>query len=167
MAATRMRPGFELELPAPADQVGSRLQLALAADDPTALTSSGGGWAELLVPEAERRLWSPHLSVEIEDAGGRTRLRGRFAPRSDVWTLVMFIYFLMGFAAILGTILGYVQWTMDSPAWGFWVVPPSGGIILLLHAASRVGQRLAADQMGQLRARLDDALRRAFPELGP
>jgi len=39
-------------------------------------------------------------------------LRGRFTSRVQVRSLIVFLYFVMVFAAVRGKALGYLQWAM-------------------------------------------------------
>ena len=74
--------------------------------------------------------------------------------------MFMFVYFVMTFAIFFGAALGYVQWTLGDSTWGFLAVPIGILVIVLLHAASLVGQRFSSDQTVQLREELDHLLRK-------
>ena len=121
---------------------------------------AAGRYTEFLVDRAERRVWSPRLTVRIEEARSGSILRGRFSPRPDVWTGFMFLYFLVVFLIIFGATLGYVQQVSDEAAWGYWAVPLGLIVIAGIHLAGYVGQRLGADQMRELRGRLETVLSR-------
>jgi hypothetical protein len=162
MTSKRMRPTFAVDLPLPADEAARRLQVQLGMSQFADTSMSSGRFADLLVDEADRRIWSPQLSIEIEDRDGASVLRGRFAPRPDLWTFIMFVYFFMAFLMLFGAALGYVQWTMDDRPWGLWAVPAGVAIIASLHGASQIGQRLGDEQMRHLRARLDDLVQRSL-----
>ena len=129
--------------------------------------ASRGSCAEFFPYEAERRIWSPYLSVQAEPAAdGGTRLQGRFAPYPEVWTFFMFVYGIAWFFVTFGGTLGYVQWASNEPAWGLWGVWIGLPLVVILHIASAMGQRLGQRQMLQLRARLDAFVRDA-PESTP
>lgn len=162
MTRTRMRPTFAVDLPLQADEAARRLQFQLGMSEFADSSMGSGRFADLVVDEPNRRIWSPQLSIQIEDREGGSVLRGRFAPRPDLWTFIMFIYFFMAFLMLFGAALGYVQWTMDDRAWGLVAVPVGGLVILSLHVASRVGQRLGDEQMQELRTRLDDLVEGAL-----
>jgi hypothetical protein len=157
-----MRPTFTVDLPLPADEAARRLQYQLGISQFADMSMGSGRFADLLVDEADRRIWSPQLSIEIETRDGASVLRGRFAPRPDLWTFIMFVYFFMAFLMLFGAALGYVQWTMEDRPWGLWAVPAGMVIIASLHGASQIGQRLGDEQMHQLRARLDDLVQRSL-----
>lgn len=160
--ATRLRPKFSLDLPVPADEAILRIREGLATPGLRGSAMSAGRHAELLVDASEREVWSPRLSVRIEDAPGGSTLRGRFSPRPDVWTGFMFVYILVVFLIIFGATFGYVQQVSDETPWGYWAVPTGLLIIAGIHVASYVGQRLGANQMRELRGRLESVLSRQF-----
>ena len=162
MTSTRMRPTFAVDLPLPGDEAARRLQYQLGVSQFAAASMGSGRFADLVVDEADRRIWSPQLSIHIEDRSGGSVLRGRFAPRPDLWTFIMFVYFFMAFLMLFGAALGYVQWTMDDRPWGLWATPLGVAVIGILHGASQIGQRLGDEQMRQLRARLDDLVQRTL-----
>ncbi len=119
---------------------------------------SKGRWAELHVPPSDQRVWSPHLSIRLDGSADGCTLFGRFAPRAEVWTFFVFLYFGVAFLVVFGGIFGYVQWASDEPAWGLWSVWIGVPVLALLHLASAVGQRLGQEQMIELRSELDSVL---------
>ena len=153
-----MRPTFSVELPLSADEAIDRIRTEV--DVSNFNTMSAGRSAEFRVPESERRFWSPYLSVQVQDTADGCVLSGRFSPRPEIWTMFIFVYFVMTFAIFFGAAFGYVQWTLDYSAWGLLVVPIGILVIALLHVASLVGQRLSSDQAVQLRDQLDLLLRK-------
>jgi hypothetical protein len=160
--AARLRPKFSVELPVAADEAMTRLREGLEAPEHPGSSMAAGRHAELLVDRSQRKVWSPRLTVRLEDAPSGSTLRCRFSPRPDVWTGFMFLYFVMVFLVVFGATLGYVQQVSDEPAWGYWGIPVGLSIIALIHLASYVGQRLAADQMRELRGRLEQVLVEQF-----
>lgn len=154
MTAPRIRPRFELELADDPDRVMEILRSRLH-HCPRCTGVSVGRHAELFVPEAEQRVWSPWLSVTAEPgAAGGSRLRGRFAPHPHVWTLYMFLAFALGFALLVGVTWGYAQWAMDTTPWALLSVPIGLVLGLALYLVSLAGQRLGHEQI----ERLEDAL---------
>lgn len=158
----RMRPRFEIEVLVPPDEAILLLRQGLEASTNSAATMAAGSWAEFLVPAGEQRIWSPRLAVHVEDHAGGAILSARFSPRPDIWTGIMFLYFLMATSIIFGATLGYVQWASHEPAWGFWAIPVGFLIIVGIHAASLVGQHLGQQQMRDLRDRLETLVDRQF-----
>jgi hypothetical protein len=119
---------------------------------------SVGRHAELFVPEKDRRIWSPWLSVTAEERFEGTVVHGRFAPHPNIWTLYVFLGFGLGFGLLVGTTWGYAQWATERTPWALITIP----IVVILGAglylASLVGQALGQEQMTHLRAALEDLI---------
>jgi hypothetical protein len=160
--AARMRPKFSIELTVPADEAMHRLRERFETPESHATSMVAGRCLELTVERSERRVWSPRLSIEIEESTNGSSIRCRFSPRPDVWTGFMFVYFAVVFLTVFGATLGYVQQASDETAWGYWAVPFGLLVIVCIHGASYVGQRLAAAQMLELRDRLESVVSHQF-----
>ncbi len=167
MQTTRMRPTFSIPLNVTVDEAVERLQARLASPEYSSGGVTLGHCTELYVDAAERRLWSPHLSIELEEAEEGSVLNGRFSPRPEIWTFLMFVYITMATTAFFGAALAYAQWVVGATLWGLAVMVFSVLAIVLLHGISLVGQRLSRHQMEDLKRRLDMILDQAFPESIP
>jgi len=152
-----VRPRFELEIASDPDSLMERLRERLP-DCPNCTGVSVGRHAELFVPEADQRLWSPWLSVTADEAAGGTVLGGRFAPHPSVWTFYLFLAFGLGFALLVGTAWGYAQWATETTPWPLMIVPLVMILGAALYLASQIGQRLGSEQMTQLRAALEELI---------
>lgn len=161
-----MQPTFRVEIPGPLEEAIARLRRAMAHGELGADADAAGSCIDFRVPPAEHRLWSPHLSVQLSQLEGgasdRVELYGRFAPRPEVWTFVMMVYFAAAFVAICGAVYGTVQAMLGSTPWALIAIPIGLGTIVALHFVSLAGQRLSADQMVALRERLDRVVAAAF-----
>jgi len=164
---TRLRPVFSLDLPVPADEAVLRIRRGLDSPELRGSSMAAGRHAEFLVDESEMRVWSPRLSVRIDDAPGGSTLFGRFSPRPDIWTGFMFVYVLVVFLIVFGATFGYVQQASDETPWGYWAVPCGLVVIACIHIAGYVGQRLGAGQMQELQSRLEAVLSRQFGSTSP
>jgi hypothetical protein len=157
MTRPKIRPTFSVPLALDADTAIDEMRRRLDASEWVACTKSKGRCADFFIQESERRIWSPHLTVQVDARPdeGRSRLRGRFSPSPEVWTLFMFLYFGVAFLGVMGLMLGLVQWQSGMEPWGFWGVYLGLPGILLLYLVSRVGQHLSTEQMEELRGRVD------------
>jgi hypothetical protein len=158
MTAPRVRPRFEIEIDLDADALMDRVRERLPRC-PHCIGVSIGRHAELFVPETERRLWSPWLSVTADEKGGGSLLRCRFAPHPNVWTFYLFLSFGLGFAFLVGMTWGYAQWATEQTPWALASIPIIIVLGALLYFASQVGQRLSGDQMDHLRNAIDELIR--------
>jgi hypothetical protein len=131
------------------------LRARLMGTDYEECTRSKGRCAYFFVNEEERTVWSPHLSIQVEQEAEGSLLRGRFGPHPELWTLYMFLYTAVGFLAVIGLMFGFVQWQSGMTPWGLWGVAIGLPGLAVLYGISATGQRLSAHQMNELKARID------------
>lgn len=154
-----LRPTFSVPVALPRGETIEAIRVAMVARPELSGRWRGKGrWAELYVPESERRIWSPYLSVRVDDESGGCSLFGRFAPYPSVWTFFMFLYGCVASVVVFGATFGYVQWTSGTPAWALWSVWIGLPALVLLHGVSWLGKRLGRSQMVRLKAEMDDVL---------
>lgn len=154
----RMRPTFVLRLDATAEQVLQAFSDALvdgghAVDGKVTATR-----ADLRVVSDDTHFFAPRLRVRLRDDGGRLRLRGRFAPAPQVWTLFMALYGVLGVVGLAGGVYGISQWTAQLTPWALVAVPFSVVLMGLVYGATFIGQGLGAGEMYQLRSWVDHVL---------
>jgi hypothetical protein len=154
MTIRKIRPDFELPCSDDTQVVMSRLRSRLA-ECPLCTGVSVGRHVELFVPENERRIWSPWLSVSVEDSQHGSMLRGRFGPHPHIWTWYLFCAFGLGFSVLVGLTLGYAQWAIESTPWALLLVPASLLAAAALYSLSLLGQRLSAEHIDRLRHALE------------
>lgn len=159
-----MQPTFVLDVSENADAALARLRRAIKSPELAGRAESAGPCLDFRIDRAHRRLWSPHLSVQLSDKDGGCELYCRFSPRPEIWTGVMATYFGAVTLIFFAAVYGYVQWFLGERPWALVAIPVAAVAIAGLHTASLVGQRLSADQMQLLRSRLDRAFEMAFGE---
>ena len=159
-----MQPTFTEDVPFPADEVVSRIRKVIQTPESGDHIDAAGYVVDFRVDPAQRRFWSPHLNVQVNEMESGSQLYCRFSPRPEVWTMVMFLYFMAAFLASAAAIYGYVQWFLGETPWALVVIPIAIVTIVALHAASLFGQGLSSDQMDELRQRFDRTLQNALAE---
>ena len=164
MKPLKMQPTFRMHVPVSADQAMIKIRQAINTPELNNYVVSAGQCVDYKIEAADRRFWSPHLSVQLQDTESGAELFGRFSPRPEIWTMFMAIYFVAAITICGALIYAYVQWFLGSYPWALMVIPINLVIIVGLHAASLIGQSLSADQMQLLRTRLDRTLQIAFNE---
>ena len=155
------QPAFTLDNPLSTEELMPRIRKTIKETGNRNLIGSAGACVDLKVPPEERRFWSPHLNVQASDVDQGSQLYCRFSPRPEIWTMFMAIYLVITCLIFAASIWGYVQWFLGQTPWALLFIPFGLVGILGLHVVSLVGQGLSADQMDQLRARLDDLLVRS------
>ncbi|MGI9627437.1 MAG: hypothetical protein ACR2QM_11425 [Longimicrobiales bacterium] len=162
MEAPIIRPTFTIPLRSERDETVERLRAGLVArGDLQGRWRGRGIWAELYVPEPEKRLWSPYLSVRVDESPDGSALFGRFGPHPEVWTFFMFLYFGVAFLVAFGGTFAYVQWASGESPWALWSLWLGIPTLALIHLASALGRRWGQDQMRELKATLEQVLESA------
>lgn len=167
MAWFSLRPTFDIALSEPRLDAIAKLEQAYAKLTSPKSFLLHGEYGELHLAAQEHRLWSPHLSFYVSEKDGLGLIRGRFAPRLEVWTFVWVVYLSMAFSAFFGLALAYSQWMLGESIWGLWVALVALAIIMLLTVTANVGQQWSSDQMATLRKRLEDVLVTAGLAIAP
>ncbi|MGB7328066.1 MAG: hypothetical protein WBD31_24535 [Rubripirellula sp.] len=159
----RLQPGFIIDAPYASDEVVKKMRAALKTPDMSGFADAASMCFDYKIESASQRFWSPHLSVQVSDANvskstSTARLHCRFAPRPEIWTMFIAIYFVILILMFAALILAYVQWWMGGSPWAIAMIPLGIISIAVLHVASQVGQSLSSDQMTLLQSRLDQTL---------
>ncbi|HSO31791.1 MAG TPA: hypothetical protein VLT33_04730 [Labilithrix sp.] len=156
----RARPRFTLDLPLAPEIVVERVRTHLAVDKRV----TGAVFRRtilLTVSDEATHFWSPHLDVHLEDrSDGGTLLSAMFAPHPQIWTSFVAVQVLFGLLSV-----GAAVWLTSALILG---QDPTLAVVSLgamlfgggfAYGAAYVGQGLGSEQMYELRAFLDAALR--------
>jgi hypothetical protein len=160
MIRPRVRPRFTLDLAIAPDQVVERVRTHLAVDRKVSGSLSRRTLL-LTVREEDAHFWSPHLDVQLDDAAeGCTRLSAVFAPHPQIWAAFVAVQLVFGLLSAAAAIyLTSVLMLGTDPIVPFIALVAflvGGG---LAYGAAYVGQGFGSEQMYELRAFLDRALR--------
>jgi hypothetical protein len=163
MQRPRARPRFTLELPLSPEVIVERVRVYLE-DAQAAAKVEGSVFRRtlLLTVRAEHRhFWSPHLDVQLEEVkGGGTKLYAVFAPHPQVWTSFVAVQLLFGLLSIGAGVWVTSMLMLDRDPW---LAVGTLGLMLFgggfAYGAAYVGQGVGSEQMYELRAFLDAALR--------
>jgi len=114
------------------------------------------------IPEAKQHFWSPQLHLEInkEYENKGSIIYGLFGPNPTVWTMFMFIHFLIAGLFIAFAIWTYVNWTLDADyAIQLFVTLLTIVIWFALYFGGRLGKKTGMNQMHELHHFMRDTLR--------
>jgi hypothetical protein len=68
------------------------------------------------IPEAKRDYWSPHLHLELEPKeNNKTHIRGLFGPDPTLWTLFMFLHFVVAGIFVIFSGIAYTDYVLKKP----------------------------------------------------
>lgn len=157
MAAPRMRPRFQLQLPVTPEAWLDALREGLEREPGALRGQVFRKHAVVQMRDSERTFWSPYLNLEVEDEPDGSAVRGRFSPHPNVWTLFMAVYILIAMAGLAGLSYGIVQLTLGEPPWALIGVPAAVALFGFVYGATLIGQGLGAEQMYMMRSLVDRA----------
>lgn len=145
-------------------EVQARVRARLLAGASTISGVAADGAIELHVPSHRQHFWSPELRVSLEATPTGTSLTGRFGPHPHVWALYLAAAGVTSFFLLVSASFGYAQWVMGEPPLALFGLPAGALLLIGLYAMSRLGQNFAKDQMAELTAYLQDALKSPNPQ---
>lgn len=160
-----LRPTFDLDVRLAPEHAAERLAGLLATAGLRGRRV--GNHLSLTLDRPAKPFWSPWLTIEVErgtgppqdaDAAGRARVHARFHPHPSIWTAFMLTYIALATIALFALSFGISQVVLDQPPVALWLVPVCLGAAAAMYASALVGQRLAADQMHELKQAVEHAL---------
>ena len=149
-----IRPRFSFEVNQSPEELKKRLQDQLDEEDNEILGYIVMGSVVLNVPEREQHYWSPQISFqvdEVENDPNKSHVHGLIGPRPNVWTMFMFIYFLIGVVGLFTCLFGLTKWNLGEFHPAVWAGPAAIVLMSTAYIASQYGQKLGHDQVEQLK----------------
>jgi hypothetical protein len=68
------------------------------------------------MPDGKREYWSPHLHLELEAKDtNETHIRGLFGPEPTLWTLFMFLHFMVAGIFVIFSAIAYSNYMLKLP----------------------------------------------------
>jgi hypothetical protein len=65
------------------------------------------------MPDSKRYYWSPHLHIELESTtNNQTHIRGLFGPEPTLWTLFIFLHFMVAGIFIIFSCMAYSDYIL-------------------------------------------------------
>lgn len=112
------------------------------------------------IPKSRSHFWSPELHLEVqEESDGRLLLKGLYGPKPAVWTMFMFLHFLIAGLFIASSIWLYTLYTLkESIKFPLILMILMILIWIVLYISGRMGRKKGEDQMKELQQFLDGLL---------
>jgi Na+/melibiose symporter-like transporter len=112
------------------------------------------------VPANKSHFWSPQLHLEVlKEVNNTSKIKGLFAPKPQVWTLFVFIHFIVAFLFLGFGVMLYVRYTLgESLVFPIAMLIALPLIWLLLYFLGRVGKQTGKKQMKELHDLLIDII---------
>ena len=109
----------------------------------------------------EQHYWSPQLNFRLEqdeEDSNKTIVSGLIGPKPAVWTLFMFIYFLIGTLGFFIFSYGFSKLLLGEYSNWILALPVSILFILSAYKVGKYGEHLAKDQIEILKQFVRDAI---------
>lgn len=147
-----LRPRFSLDLEESSETVLNRFSESFKKNETSFRGSIVDGHIFISVPVKEEHFWSPQLHLEvIEKSKETTRLKGLFGPKPQVWTLFMFIHFVIGISFLGFCVLLYARISLkESVVFPLIMMIFLPLIWLLLYFLGQIGKDTGKYQMKHL-----------------
>jgi len=111
------------------------------------------------IPKKENHFWSPQLQIEVLPKGNKSVLKGLFGPKPQVWTMFMFLHFIIAFLFVVFGILYYVNSSLGKSVFlAICMLVALPVIWIFLYALGRIGRSTGNQQMNQLKSFLTGVL---------
>jgi len=113
-------------------------------------------------PQEKRHFWSPQLHLEINEIDSKScQLYGLFGPSPSVWTLFMFLHFMVAGLFIAFGIWAYTNWSLDK---GYAIQLAITVLMVIiwfvLYFMGRVGKSTGKEEMKGLHVFMNAILKR-------
>lgn len=114
------------------------------------------------MPHGKRNYWSPLLHLELEskyENENETHIRGLFGPEPNLWTLFIFLHFIVAGIFIIFSVMAYSNHFMKQPYKMDLIVMMLMVIVwFLLYFIARQVRYKGYEQMNELEARFLEIL---------
>ncbi|SDR66882.1 hypothetical protein SAMN05216503_0212 [Polaribacter sp. KT25b] len=147
-----LRPRFTIDLDENRDKILQDFINEFKKEDCVFLGNIVDGHIFISVSKKDEHFWSPQLHLEIlETSENKSLLKGLFGPKPHVWTLFMFVHFVigvsfLGFAALLYTNISLNE-SVFFPLIMIIFLPL---IWVLLYFLGKIGKNTGKNQMKKL-----------------
>jgi hypothetical protein len=147
-----LRPRFKIDLDDNYNVVLKEFSKELKSDTCKFSGKISDGHVFVSVSKKDEHFWSPQLHLEIIEITDETSLlKGLFGPKPQVWTLFMFIHFVIGVSFLGFTALLYARISLNESLFFpviMMVILPF--IWTILYFLGKVGKDTGKNQMKEL-----------------
>jgi hypothetical protein len=138
---------FKKLVPETPEQLVESVKLLLVENQDKIVGRITHNHIRIRIVEPDRHFWSPELSLNLEETGLGTEVRGLYGPKPDIWLGYMFTYFFLGFVTMVVSVIGFSRYNLGLSSYILWLVPFVLGGIFVIWFTSRTGQKLGKDEV--------------------
>lgn len=154
----RIRPRIYVESPLSSEEIIATIKRELAEGQDHCSGQTTARYATIAPPEPDQHFWSPQLTITIEESEQGSVVRGLYGPKPSVWTMFVFFYSVIGFAAMIVAMIGLSFWSLGQSARILWLVPVLIFVFLSLYLVAYTGQKIGHKQMTRLHRFMEKCL---------
>lgn len=146
-----LRPRFKIELKKSNETILNAFELEKKTQSDFIITRLDDH-VFIKYPKHKQHFWSPQLHLEINAVDkNNSLLHGLFGPNPTVWTLFMFLHFMVAGLFIAFSIWAYTNWTLDkSYAVQISIMLLMVIIWFVLYFGGRIGKASSKNEMHEL-----------------
>ncbi len=155
-----LRPRFKIELECDNESVLKAFEKAKVSQD-NYIVNRIDDHVFIKFPKHKQHFWSPQLHLEINEIDKKSSLlHGLFGPNPTVWTLFMFLHFMVAGLFIAFSIWAYTNWCLKASyavqvsLMGFMVI-----VWFVLYFAGSIGKASSKNEMLELQKFMNDILK--------
>jgi hypothetical protein len=129
------------------EEISEKVKRILAENQDKVVGRITHNHIRIRIAEENRHFWSPQLSLNLEETGLGTEIRGLYGPKPDIWLGYMFTYFFLGFVVLVVSVVGLSRYNLGLSSYILWLIPFVLGGIFVLWSTSKTGQKLGQDEV--------------------
>ena len=112
----QLRPRFEFFTNQTVEEIKTNFETLKVTHEPEFKIKMTGHYIHLGIGMLHREYWSPNLQLELEPyEDSRTHVRGVFGPDPVLWTLFMFLHFVIAGIFLIFAVIVYSKWNLGNP----------------------------------------------------
>jgi ABC-type multidrug transport system fused ATPase/permease subunit len=111
-----LKPRFRIALDnTSVDEILNSFKDNLAKNDCKYCSKISDNHIFLDIPKEENHFWSPQLQVEVvkDKTNNKTIVKGILGPKPQIWTMFMFIHFIVAILFVVFFVWFYTNWTLN------------------------------------------------------
>jgi hypothetical protein len=143
-----LRPRFKIELEHNNESVLQDFELVKTTQNEF-IISRVNDHVFIKIPKDKQHFWSPELHLEITEVDqNSSTLKGLFGPKPSVWTMFIFLHFIVAGLFIAFGIWAYTNWSLKSD-YGIQLLVALLMVLtwVALYFIGRLGKSTGKDQM--------------------
>lgn len=112
----QLRPRFEKTVIKPLGEITDKSKRLKDRLKPDFIINNLDNHIWIYIGKENKKVYSPHLHLELEELkNGSTKVKGLYGPDSGLWTMFIFLHFLVAGVFIIFSVFAYSNWTLGRP----------------------------------------------------